>query len=724
VTAIALVVVMVVVGLILEHWLVRVTEWRVMADELLYLDLSRSMAHNLSPLPVVRGEHATVYSILYPLLIAPVVGVFDAPTAFQAIRVVNIALMASTAVPVYLLAREASSRGGALIAATLSILVPWMTASASIMTEVAAYPAFAWAVYAMTRTVATPSVRGDVLALVAIVIACLARTQFALLVVSFPAAVLVHCVGRRAALDGVRNVRSILVRASLDAVRQHMIAAVVVGIGVALLLFDSRAVLGSYAVTTTTQSILPSGLLGSALDHLAYISVGIGAVPVVFAIAFVVGTLGRTVDVRSHALASVVLVVVVATTLVVTSFDLRFVTQGREVQERYLFYICPLLFAGAVAWFAHARASLVPVASGALATAGIILAQHYPPTQQAFIEGFASPNRYSFTVLNGRLGQIEGWLGLQPMDPAPVIAVACLLIAAVALALIRRGMAGLALAAFATAMGVLLAAQLVYVLPRVVVDHNRFTPLLFGVRPLASRDWIDEQVPKRSTGVVVGTVNERAGQPLTDPFVNVAEWWDLAFWNGSVDHLYRFGEYNSDALLTAPIGQITLDFGSGDLHASDREPPRQLVLATGDVRFAPQHQGAIVRHGDVTLYRTPLPYRAAWGTQDVEDDGTTRFGRAAVVRVYASQGEPTARTRVSIRVSHIAGAGRSHRYTVTSEGVTKLRRVRAIKSERSEVCVPAGGHADVALRAQGGTASGLRIVQIETRPTGERCRAS
>jgi hypothetical protein len=36
----------------------------------------------------------------------------------------------------------------------------------------------------------------------------------------------------------------------------------------------------------------------------------------------------------------------------VASFDLRFIGQGREVQERYLFYICPLLFAGAVAWFA------------------------------------------------------------------------------------------------------------------------------------------------------------------------------------------------------------------------------------------------------------------------------------------------------------------------------------------------------------------------------------
>jgi hypothetical protein len=721
--ALALVVVMVVVGAVVEHYLARVTEWRVMADELLYLDMSRSMAHSLSPLPVVRGEHVAVYSVLYPLLLAPVVGLLDAPAAFQAIRVVNTALMVSTAVPAYLLAREASWRRGALIAATLSVLVPWVTAAASVMTEAAAYPAFTWAVYAMTRAIAIPSLRRDVLALAAIGIACLARSQFALLVVAFPVAVLVHEVGRRAALDGGRNVRSILVRGPLEAVRAHVVAALVVGIGFALLLFASDAVLGNYAITTTKDSLLPAGILGSALDHLAYIAVGIGALPVVFAIAFVVGTLGRPVDVRSHALASVVLVVVVATTLVVASFDLRFIVQGREVQERYLFYICPLLFAGAVAWFVHARSSLVPAATGAIATAGIVLSQHYEPMREVSIEGFASPNRYFFAVLDGRLYEVESWFGLHSPGVGSAIAAVCLLLAELAVALTRRGFARPAVAGFGIAIGVFLAAQLVYVLPRVVVDHNGLARTALGVRPLATRDWVDQQVPERSTGAVVGPVNARAGRPIADPLVNLGEWWDLAFWNESVDRIYRFGDYNVDALVIGPIGQLSLDFGSGALSANTAQQSRQLVLATSDVRFAPEYRGSPVRHGDATLYRTPLPYRAGWATRGVDDDGTTHVGRDAVVRVFGDRGAPTARTRVRILLSALIGAGRSHRYTVTSQGVTKERRVRTSQSEQLEVCVPASGHADVTLRVHG-RASGLRILQIDTRPTRARCRTT
>jgi hypothetical protein len=714
---------MVVVGAIVEHWLVRVTEWRVMADELLYVEMARSMAHHLSPLPMVRGEHVGVYSVLYPLLLAPVVGIFDAPTAFQAIRVVNIALMVSTAIPAYLLTREAASRRGALIAATLSVLVPWVTASASVMTESAAYPAFAWAVYAMTRAIAQPGVRRDVLALVAIVIACLARSQFVLLVIAFPVAILVHEVGRRVGRDGVRDVRSWLVGAPIEAVRGHVVATVVVGIGVALLLFDAGTLVGGYSVITTDQSLLPAGIVGSALDHLAYIAVGIGALPVVFAIAFVAGTLGRPVDARSHALASVALVVVVATTIVVSSFDLRFIVLGREVQERYLFYICPLLFAAAVAWFVHARTSFVALAIGAIATGAIVLSQQYTPVPQVNIEGFASPNRYFFAVLDGRLRQVESWFGLHDPGPGLAIAAACVVLAALAMVLIRRGLARAALVGFGIAIGALLTAQLVYALPRVVEDHNGLARTGVGVRPLASRDWVDEQVPQRNTGAVVGPINERAGQPLADPLANLADWWDLAFWNESINRIYRLDDYSVDALVVGPVAQLSLDYATGAVSENSGHPPRQLVLATGEVRFAPEHEGSPVRHGDTTLYRTPLPYRAAWATQGVDDDGSTRLGRPAVVRVFAPRGEQTALTRVSIRVSHVPGEGRSHRFTVTSHGVTKLRRFRAIRTERLDVCVRAGGHAEVTLRPQGGTVSGLRILQIDTRPTGERCRA-
>jgi hypothetical protein len=87
------------------------------------------------------------------------------------------------------------------------------------MTEVAGYPTYVWAVYAMTRAIAAPSMCRDVVALAAIAVACLARTQFVVLLLAFALAAVVHEIGRRVARDGARNVRSILVGGTREAVR-------------------------------------------------------------------------------------------------------------------------------------------------------------------------------------------------------------------------------------------------------------------------------------------------------------------------------------------------------------------------------------------------------------------------------------------------------------------------------------------------------------------------
>jgi dolichyl-phosphate-mannose-protein mannosyltransferase len=710
--ALVLLVVMGVVALVVAHYVTRVTEWRVMRDELLYLDISRGIADNLIPLPVVRGDHVQVYSILYPLIIAPFVGFLDAPAAFQVIRIVNVVVMVSTAIPTYLLAREGStSRTAGLIAATLSVLVPWMAQSTSLMTEVAGYPAFAWAVYAMTRAIAVPGPRRDFVALGAIGIACLARTQFLVLLVAFPVAALVHEIGRRLARDRVRNIRSILVRGTYEGLRAHVVITAVVGVGGLLLAVASPLLLGSYA-ETTYGNVLPAGLAGSAVEHLAYIAVGMGALPVVFGMAFALETFGRAVDARPHALASVLLVVVVAMTLAVASFDLRFVLQGRTVQERYLFYICPLLFAGAVAWFAHRRGSPIPTAIAALGTAGVILSRTYEPQPDVPIEGFASPNRYSFAVLEGRLREAESHLGLHSVGPAFVIAGACVLLAALAVALLRGGRARLALAAFGISVGAFLAAQLVYVLPRVVNDHNSYARSVRGMRPLASRDWVEKHV-SGSTGVVeVGPV-----------FNSIASW-DLEFWNPSVDRVYRLDRVGDNL---TPIRLLSLNFNSGALDASGGRPPSQLVVSAREVRFAPEYRGSPVSRDGFTLYRTPVPYRAGWATRGIDEDGWTVAGQRVVLRVYARRGTGPELRRVRILLGGGEDIKKPRRYTLTGNGLRTDRVLRTNVDEQFDVCPPAGGHADVTLHVHGRTRLGarnvgLRVLLIQARSTGRSCR--
>src|SRR3954451_12000238 len=58
---------------------VRVGDWGVMNDELLYAKLAVGAGDALSPLPTLHGERVAVLDQLYPLLLAPVFAAFDAP---------------------------------------------------------------------------------------------------------------------------------------------------------------------------------------------------------------------------------------------------------------------------------------------------------------------------------------------------------------------------------------------------------------------------------------------------------------------------------------------------------------------------------------------------------------------------------------------------------------------------------------------------------------------
>ena len=718
---------MLAVGALVGHYITRVTEWRVMTDELLYLKLARSMADSQMPLPEVHGEHVAVYSILYSLIIAPFVGLLRAPAAFEAIRVVNVVVMVSTAIPAYLLARQAAvSRAGGLVAATLSVLVPWMAQATSLMTEVAGYPAYVWSLVAITRAIAEPSVRRDVVALAAIAVACLARTQFFVLLLAFPIAALVHEIGRQLSGDPTVRLVSRVARGARDASRKHAVVTVIALGGLILVLFASSVVLGSYAVTVSQGSVVPSGILGSAVEHLAYITVGVGALPVVFAAAFGLGTIGRPVDADSHALASVVVVAVAATTLAVASFDLRF-TVGGYAQERYLFYICPLLFAGAVAWLAAPARSLVATATAALGIAGVVLARSYDPDRP--LAALASPNRYFFRVLDGRLRQLESHLGTTAVGPEIVIAVSCLVVTALAVTVLRRGANSLGLAVFGLAVGGFLSAQLIYVLPRVVDEHNGGTQKLFGSAPLAARDWVDDRISTVS-GAVEGPINSRSGVPFFNPYVDRATWWELEFWNRSVDRVYRLGTHGGEDLTIGPIRTLSLDFATGAMKASGGSPPHHLIVASSDVRFAPEFRERPVSHGDMTLYRTPVPYRADWASQGIAQDGWTEAGRPAVVRVYARRGQAAELRRLRILLHGGADIGGPRRYTLSGAGPARSRIVRDTVDEQVDVCVPRGGHVDVALNVHGRTALGprrvvgLRVLSINTRPLGRTCRAT
>jgi hypothetical protein len=76
-----------------------------------------------------------------------------------------------------------------------------------------------------------------------------------------------------------------------------------------------------------------------------------------------------------------------------------------------------------------------------------------------------------------------------------------------------------------------------------------------------------------------------------------------------------------------------------------------------------------------------------------------------------------------------ADVGGPRRYTVTRAGLRRNRVVLNTAGEDIDVCVPAGGHADVVIDVRGRTrlsprrVVGLRVLLIQSRALGRACRA-
>jgi 4-amino-4-deoxy-L-arabinose transferase-like glycosyltransferase len=211
------------------YYAVRVNTWAVMTDELQVARLAISIAQSGSPFPAIRGEHYGANSQLYPLLIAPFYGVLSATHAVAAAHVLNALLLASAAVPAFLLARSVTGRTDAgYAAAVLTTVTPWLVLSSTLLTENAAYPAFTWSVLLCQQALARPSPRRDLLALVGLALAFIARTQLVVVALALPLALVLHEIALAARRD--RSPAAVR-RATADAIRSHRVLVSVYAAG-------------------------------------------------------------------------------------------------------------------------------------------------------------------------------------------------------------------------------------------------------------------------------------------------------------------------------------------------------------------------------------------------------------------------------------------------------------------------------------------------------------
>jgi hypothetical protein len=247
---------------------------------------------------------------------------FGAPAGFRIGRWVTVLAWASTVLPVWLLARRAgASRPWAAVGALLAIVIPWAGYSGTFLTEPLAYPLFAWACLAIWLAAVEPSVRHDLLALVAIGAAMLARTGMVVLIV----VLVVVIAGQELRLLVERGVS----RAGVaEAVRRHRVLAIAGAIALVGGLVGGLAVLqGSWYENTTIR-------LGSFWTNLvgvvAPVASGTWFVPVIAALALAVAELRRPSSPQRLALGL----------LVVGAFlDLVLTLSAGPYEERYFFYV-------------------------------------------------------------------------------------------------------------------------------------------------------------------------------------------------------------------------------------------------------------------------------------------------------------------------------------------------------------------------------------------------
>ena len=322
----------------------RVADWFAMPNELLYERRAISVAQSLSVLPRVRGELVSTFDQLYPVLVAPAFRWGDMQDSLWAAHALNAWIMASACIPAFLLARRVTAvRWIPYVVAVLAVVMPWILLASFLLTEVAAYPAFVWAVFAMQASVAAPSRRHDLLALAALALAFVGRTQLALLFLVLPVIILAFELGRS---GGVRTALRVAVdRHRLLAWVYGVLAAVGIGLAAAGKLPSTLGVYGATIGGTgasVSETVVPSGIGGSLVEHVATFSLGLGILPFVVGTAWLLANLVRPpAGPEPHAFACIGALIVIALFVQVTIFDLRFGDQF--VHDRYLFYVVPLL---------------------------------------------------------------------------------------------------------------------------------------------------------------------------------------------------------------------------------------------------------------------------------------------------------------------------------------------------------------------------------------------
>jgi hypothetical protein len=659
----------------------RALDWFAKDDELRYERLAISIARTHSLVPAIHGVDIKSYSQLYPLLIAPLFLHGLVPNNLREIHLENAWVMSSACIPAFLLARRVTGRRwAAYLAAILTVAMPWIVLSAMMMTEVAAYPASLWALLAMQRATVSPSRRNDAVAIVAIAVGYFARAELLLLAIAFPLAVVGYEVR-----GGERTIRRLLARHDLLAVACTAAAAATVYLEVT---GNLASIVGVYGIYAAHESVLPRGFAGSLVEHLATFSLAFGILPFVGGVAWLLANLVRPPANRErHAFAWLGALTCAAILLHSTDFDVLYNT---FVHDRFLLYLVPVIVIAvlcATLDSAPLRWSLVvPAALVALGFAfGAI---PWSTWGQFEVIDDDTPVSALYRPLVSAFGGLTG----------ARIALACFTLVGSGLLLFGGRLSS------RVRFAAVLAGLLVVALPGTTTYvFDRF----FGTNDWAGRPITNPQVDQftwvdRTVGTHA-TVTIAPYPTSSDWFVNFRVWRDYQYWNKSIDRNVELprGVFTYSSFWFPKVyWGFDPRTGRGDVSLS-----RYVLEADQESRFRVSGKTLVDTQG-LRLIEADLPWRTDWLSFGLYDDGWTKPGVPARIRVFALPHQRGAILRGLTLGLRSADGVAARLFRISSnQGIADVTATTDTTFKGIAVCVAPHGYADVRLRVFGSSAA-------------------
>ena len=583
------------------------TPWN-FTDELKWAMLSRSIAHTGHG--ALQGTPEAVHS-LYAYFLAPAWWAGATSPSYAAAKYLNAVAMTASLFPAYGLARLFLPRPAAIFAALATASIPALVYTGLLIPEPLAYFWSTLALYLLARAILRPGWIAIGLATAAVLIAPAVRSQLNVLVFgALVAAVLAFSLGDRSrALIGGWT-------------RNERFGAVVLVIG-GVIFADVYVAQHSYEWFIGTHFWHRAFTYG--LWAVGSFTIGVGIVPVLFALTWLFG--GRGDSREDRALLALLVSTVVAFglyTAVKASYESTIFSI--RVWERNLMYIAPVVFVVAARWAVAGRRRVIPLVAAAAATAYLLGSTPYHAYEHFYSDapGLAILqwlNRtWAFTIADLQ------WLLFG------ILAFGILL----ALAMARRdrttnGVGRQVVAGLLAATAIAVVAWNITGEVAAANSSNSFAKTIVALP--SPPDWIDRVTGRESTLFV--------GQGIG----NSNAFWSIEFWNQSIHDVWTVDGSSPG------LGRTwTPNFGSVDGEVSGPRISDRWGVAPASITLAGKPKELA---GGLQLYELDQPIRITSFTSNVASDGWMGDHSSFVVF-----GKPDARAgTVLVTASRLASCG-------------------------------------------------------------------